>query len=275
MLVINLYARLVKDENSRTEALVDLLERALKKDQETKTTWFGHFISEVLLDTPTAEKEKRRFLNALKNIPLNALSIKTQYQTPTRKRPDIVIFSGNDPICVVEVKVDASIGENQLNNYDIFLQRTADGNPTALVLLTKGTQPPEGFANPADGAYHTSLRSVVSWNRIAKWSEEFSQESDVDEPLKTLAREFGEFLKEDAMPTLDDVTRARLYLAHSHDALVGAVKNMADISQLPDDWSVGKRGNPNIGGSAYLNGSVQKIIIVPSVGLTTGSALIP
>lgn len=238
--MINLYARLVKkDENPRTEALVDLLERILEKDQEAETARFGHFISEILLNQPTNEEEKVSFLETLENMPLNALSIKTQYRTPTGVIPDIVVFNGDRPICAIEVKINAPIGEGQLVSYDTFLQYAAEGNPTALVLLTQGTQPPEGFTNLADEAYHTSLRSVASWNRVAKWFEELSQEDDVDEPLKTLAHEFGEFLKEDTMPTLDDVASARLYLARSHWALIEAVKNMADGYQLPDSWSAG------------------------------------
>ena len=239
MLVINLYTRLVKNENARTEALVDLLERILKKDQEEKTTRFRCFISEVLLNEPTSEEKKVGFLETLKNMPLNALSINAQYRTLIGVIPDIVIFGGNHPICAIEVKIDASIEEEQLKNYDTFLQQSAEGNSTALVLLTHITQPPEGFTEPTHGAYRTSLRSVASWNRVAKWLEELSQKSDVDEPLKTLAREFGEFLKGDAMPTLDDVARARLYLARSHWALIAAVKNMADGYQLPDGWSAG------------------------------------
>ena len=238
----NLYARLVKNENTRTEALVDLLERILEKDREVKTTRFGCFVSEVLLDGPTAEKEKKKFLNMLKNIALNALSIKTQYQTPTGVIPDIVVFNGNHPICAIEVKVDAPIGEEQLESYDTFLQQATDGNPTALVLLAQSTQPPEGFTNPTYEAYHASLRSVASWNRAAKWFEELSQESDVDEPLRTLAHEFGEFLKEDTMPTLDDVAIARLYLARSYNTLIGAVQNMLAGYQLPDGWNAGTRG---------------------------------
>ncbi len=235
----NLYARLVRNEDDRTEALVDLLERTLKKDREAITTRFRCFIAEVLLGTPTDEEEKASFLNRLGNIPLDALSIKTQYRTSTGVIPDIVVLNGDRPICVVEVKIDAPLGERQLESYDTFLQQVAEGNPTALVLLTQGTQPPEGFTNPADETYRTSLRSVTSWNRVAKWFEELSQRSDVDEPLKTLAREFGEFLKEDTMPTLDDVARARLYLTHSHNTLVGAVQNMAAGYQLPNGWRAG------------------------------------
>ncbi len=241
MLVINLYTRLVKNENARTEALVDLLERILKKDQEEKTTRFRYFISEVLLNEPTSEEEKVGFLETLKNMPLNALSINAQYRTLIGVIPDIVVFNGDRPICAIEVKIDASLGEEQLESYDAFLQQTANGNPTALVLLTQSTQPPEGFTNPDSRAYRTSLRSLASWGKVAKWFEELSQESAIDEPLNTLAREFGEFLKEDAMPTLDDAARARLYLTHSHNALVGAVQNMAAGAgeQLPDGWSAG------------------------------------
>ena len=40
------------------------------------------------------------------------------------------------------------------------------------------------------------------------------------------------------MPTLDDIAKARLYLADSHDALTGAVENMGDGFQFPKNvWS--------------------------------------
>ena len=68
-LMINLYARLAKKENAGTEALVDLLERILKKDREAKIPRFRDFISEVLLNKPTAEEEKTSFLKTLANIP--------------------------------------------------------------------------------------------------------------------------------------------------------------------------------------------------------------
>ena len=252
----NLYARLVRNEDDRTEALVDLLERILKKDREAKIPRFWHFVSEVLLDKPTDEEGKIGFLNTWKNMQLDVLSIKTQYQTSTGVRPDIVVFNGNRPICAIEVKVDAPLGEEQLESYDTFLQQDADGNPAALVLLTQGTQPPKGFTDPMHEAYRTSLRSVASWNRVAKWFEGLSQDSDIDEPLKTLAREFGEFLKEESMPTLDDVAIARLYLARSHNILIGAVQNMAARYEIPDGWSAGTRGRirpGRIGISGWLD----------------------
>ncbi len=51
----NLYARLVKGEDERTEALADLLERVLLKDGEENTEWFRGFVSAVLLARPTSE----------------------------------------------------------------------------------------------------------------------------------------------------------------------------------------------------------------------------
>lgn len=109
--MINLYARLIKNENDRTEALVDLLERIFEKDQEAEAARFRHFISAILLNQPTNEEEKISFLETLGNMPLSALSIKTQYRTPTGVIPDIVVFNGARPICAVEVKIDASLGE--------------------------------------------------------------------------------------------------------------------------------------------------------------------
>ena len=105
----NLYVRLVKlvpkPEDFRTEALTDLLERLLREDCEKSTERFREFVSKVLLANPTDKDLKECFLDMLKDVPLDALSIKTQYRIPQGRIPDIVIFNGNRPICVVEVKV--------------------------------------------------------------------------------------------------------------------------------------------------------------------------
>ena len=238
--MINLYGRLVTDEDSRTEALVDLLERMLSKDRKEKTERFQDFVSEVLLAEPTDKGEKKRFLGMLKNdVLLDELSIKTQRQIPQGSRPDIVVFNSGRPICIVEVKVGAPIGDSQLENYGDFLKEAAQGKPTALVLLTRGTQPPEGFTDEEGcDRYDVGLRSIASWNNTADWFEKLSREGNgVDEPLKSLAREFSDFLKEYAMPTLDDVTIARLYLAGTEDRLTEAVKNMGEGYEFSDGWT--------------------------------------
>ena len=231
----NLYKRLVKKENDWTEALVDLLERLLSKGR------FRGFFSEVQLANPTDEGEKRRFLDMLDNS-LDALSIETQYRIPQGRIPDIVVFNGGCPICVVEVKIGAAIEVGQLEDYGAFLEDNANNNPTALVLLTHSTPAPDEFTNAACNNYRVSLRSVASWNNTAAWFEKLSHEGNgVDESLKDRTREFSEFLKGYTMPTLDDVAKTRLYLADSHDALTGSVKNMGAGFQFPNGWKDWKK----------------------------------
>ena len=84
----------------------------------------------------------------LSDVPLDALSIETQYRIPQGRIPDIVVFNGNRPICVVEVKVDAEIRDRQLEDDGAFLEAKANGKPTALVLLTHITRPPGEFTDP-------------------------------------------------------------------------------------------------------------------------------
>ncbi len=242
----NLYRRLVKYENGRTEALADLLERLLSKDREKNTTRFQEFVSEVLLAEPTDEARKACLLDMLDNS-LADLSIETQHRILQGRIPDIVVFNRDRPIFIVEVKIGAKIGGGQLEDSGAFLE--ADGNPTALVLLTHSTPAPDEFTDPACNDYHVSLRSVASWNNTAAWFEKLSHEGNgVDEPLKDRTREFSEFLKEYNMPTLDDFAIARLYLADSHDALTGAVESMGDGYKFPNGWGEWRNRNADDSG---------------------------
>ena len=190
----NLYARLVAGENPRTEALADLLERVLAEDREEKTARFGDFVARVLLADATDERSRTAFLGAI-NDSRGALSVVTQYRTTDGAIPDIVILNGSDPVCVIEVKIDAAIEKRQLETYGVWLEGRARNRYTgALVLLTHVTPAPAGFTNPKSGSYGVGLRGVGSWNQAADWFAELSLEEDgVDEPLKSLAGEFGSF----------------------------------------------------------------------------------
>ena len=238
----NLYARLVKKEDARTEALADLLERILAHDRETGSSrWFAYFVDQVLLTHATGVPEREGIVRWL-NEPSAALSVETQYPIDDGTVPDMVIFDGNDPICVVEVKIDAPISEGQLEGYGRWLAEEAGGRyKPALVLLTAGIPAPSGFTDPAYKAFGVGLRGVASWNTVAEWFAEFGRMGDgVNEPLKSLAKEFGEFLKEDAMPTLDDVAIARQYLAGSKQRLKRAVESMHAGFPCPEGWSRGQ-----------------------------------
>lgn len=233
----NLYARLVKGEDARTEALADLLERMLAGDREGNTYRFADFVSDVLLADPTANQEKENFLQGpIRNSA--DITVETQFQIPDGKKPDMVIFNGAEPLCVVEVKVDADVADGQLEGYGRWLaQNAGEGNTPALVLLMRDThQAPQTFLDPGADAFGVQLRSIVSWNEVAEWFSTVSAVR-VDEPLRSLAREFGEFLKEDGMATLDDAAIARQYLASSERKLTQAVENMRANFPFPEHWT--------------------------------------
>ena len=236
----NLYSRLVGGEDQRTEALADLLERIFTEDRERGTRRFGDFVSRVLLIDATDEPAKADLLGRI-NDPVAVLSVVTQYRIGHGSIPDMVIFDGSDPLCVVEVKIDAPLGKNQLEGYGRWLAETAnDRYKPALVLLTHITSAPPGFTDRRNKHFGVELRSVASWNTAAEWFAELGVEKNgVNEPLKSLAAEFGEFLKEEAMPTLDDVAIARNYLSRSKQRLEQAVVNMQAGYEFPGHWAPG------------------------------------
>ena len=237
----NLYVRLANGEDETTEALADLLERVLAGDRERNTSRFGDFVSDVLLGRATSQGGKERFLGLVDGSG-GSLSMRTQHRIPEGTIPDLVIFRSGEPICVVEVKIGAAIGEKQLEGYGKWLKGEACCRyEPALVLLTQATGVPEEFTDPSDVRYGVSLRSAAFWSDVAAWFAALSRgEEFVEEPLKTLASEFAEFLREDAMPTLDDAAIARNYLAHSYGKLTEAVRNMQDGYAFPSHWSAGR-----------------------------------
>ena len=238
----NLYSRLVGGEDQRTEALADLLDRILADDRERDTRRFGDFMSRVLLADATVEPAKADLLGRI-NDPAAVLSVATQHRIGHGSIPDMLLFDGNDPLCVVEVKIDAALGKNQLEGYGRWLEKRANhGYKPALVLLTHVTSAPPGFTDRGNESFGVELRSIAFWNTVAEWFAELGVEEDgVGEPLKSLSAEFGEFLKEEAMPTLDDVAIARNYFAHSHTKLTRAVENMQAGYEFPGHWGAGNR----------------------------------
>ena len=237
----NLYSRLAAytthRENYRTEALVDILERLLGKECEESTNRFLNFFSQVLLANSTNQR-KKDFLDGLENS-LNRLSIKTQHSIP-EAIPDIVVLNGQQPVCVVEVKIGAGIGDNQLEKYGEYLKQAEDtnGNLTALVFLTHATSPPEGFTDPACCTYGVDLRSVAYWSTVANWFKKLAnEECGIDDSLKTLIYEFSEYLfKEDSMFTLDDIAITRTYYSQSHSSITRAIETIASQFQFGNNW---------------------------------------
>ena len=174
----NLYSRLVSGEDQRTEALADLLERILTEDRERGARRFGDFVSRVLLADVTDKQAKEDLLGRI-NDPVSVLSVVTQYRIGDGSIPDMVIFDGSDPICVVEVKIDAPLGEDQLEGYGRWLAETANNRyKPALVLLTHVTSAPPGFTDRGNENFGVELRSVAFWNTVAEWFAELGVEED-------------------------------------------------------------------------------------------------
>ena len=193
----NLYTRLVKGEDDRTKALADLLERVFADDRQQATSRFADSVSRALLDGVSDLATKEAFLRLVNETP-NSLSVVTQLQIADGTIPDLVILNGSDPLCVVEAKIDARIGERQLEGYGRWLKDKAGGRyEPALVLLTESTDAPDEFGKPGDRGYGVGLRSVAYWRVVADWFGKLGRgEDSVGEPLSALAYEFSEFLRE-------------------------------------------------------------------------------
>ena len=244
---MSIYDRLVAVEDQRTEALADLLERVLATDRMSEAQWFGHFVTDVLLAGTTNERAMAAFLSSF-GATREPLSVATQYQIDQidySARPDMVVFRGSDPLFVIEVKIHAPVSDGQLERYGLWLAARAEGRYTpALVLLTQRARAPAGFVDAEIGGFGVQLRSVASWQAVAEWFTKLAlEENGVEEPLKSLAREFSVHLEEEEdVPTLDDVAIARLYLEHSHERLTNSVARLADGFIFPD----GRERSPKV-----------------------------
>ena len=247
--MINLYSRLVTDEDHHTEALTDLLERCLYRDRGHSTTNFSDFVLDVLLDNPTDTQQKARFAEELRRVSLDDISIETQHHTRLWGTPDIVIFRGVRPICVVEVKVDSEPAVAQPKKYDTFLTRANNTPeiPTALALLAARPAILAEFGDRDCASFSVKLRSVAYWSKVADWLKDlYHEDSGLDGSLNTLAREFCEFLERD-MPTLDDVAAARNYLSHSHEVLTSVVRDIRQAYCFPNGLNAGNIYHKRVG----------------------------
>ncbi len=66
------------------------------------------------------------------------LSIATQYRIPDGTIPDMVIFNGGGPVCVVEVKIDAAFQAGQLEGYGAWLRGQAGGGQPERMMIEDG-----------------------------------------------------------------------------------------------------------------------------------------
>jgi len=158
------------------------------------------------------------------------------------KRPDIMVFDGDEPIMIIECKVGAGFTEgafvengssaahkvDQLRFYDKWLAARTT-RPVALVLLTHLVDAPIDFLVDR-GKYQSALRSVKRWSQLYRWLTTEDRQTwwkDVD---RALVDETIQFLKEKELmsenPTLNDFAAARLYLGG------GAYARIADALRI-------------------------------------------
>lgn len=157
-------------ENFLTEALADILERLPIESQVA-------FLKSLML--PKAASAFDTVVSGRAS-----LEFVTQASAST-KRPDLVVYAGERPIVVIEVKVAAGLQEheveaaavnaeakatrNQLETYAGWIageNMSSDVWPGAVVFLTGRTDPPKDFIEGrSDGVF----RSVRYWKHVGDW----------------------------------------------------------------------------------------------------------
>jgi len=175
-------------ENYLTEALCDLLNR----------------IGE---DAPA---EQRTFLKNLELFKADGaaerLYFKTQEHITTEsgsRKPDLIGYDSNDdPVLVIEVKIDAQFTENQLWEYGTWLDKHGREG-AVLALLTDSTLPPSDFRG-----------RVVYWRDVRRELKSLPGHGNF--VYLTLAEEFIDFLHEQGiaveMPKQVDFAKLGEYL---------------------------------------------------------------
>jgi hypothetical protein len=172
----NLLLRLHKwarrqDENFHTEALVHLLRHLLQNEPVAATNILKGITGEVL-DLVPAE--------------MASVNINTQVST-LEGIPDIEIKKVPDHLVYVEVKVEAELGELQLESYREALTKSGFKR-MGLILLTKFSVTEQIKAKCND---------TLRWYQIAEWLECELAEKRIQQPLSIyLVEQFLEFLKQ-------------------------------------------------------------------------------
>jgi hypothetical protein len=213
-------------ENFLTEAIADILNRLPQKQML-------EFVSELLIPAGS----QPAWLSILKTPGGAACSWTTQMQVPIEEggsiRPDLVFEIDGQPVLIVEAKVDSPVGRgpsatdadedkqgsdgqalpvlieenlgaalDQLDAYGRWLvSRSPWTTESALVLLSRGTEPPERFKQYKEGL----LRRHCRWHEVSRWlkaaTEQNIEVSRISEEAgwRMLCGELAAFLEEKEM----------------------------------------------------------------------------
>jgi hypothetical protein len=156
-----------RKEKFLTEVLTEFLNVLSRREPNLHR----RFVGDVLLADCTCKDPK-----VLRQIETaNVSGWKSQWGIDWRKSqnpptPDLILFEKPDavgklkPLIVIENKLGAPLGKNQLPTYGKWLKsKNPDG---ALVFLTHATEPPNDYYK---GDYGVKTRAISLWVRVTEW----------------------------------------------------------------------------------------------------------
>jgi hypothetical protein len=199
-------------ENFLTEALADIFNRLPTPLQ----------IALIVRMLPASCSER------LRNTCKEGKKIEARTQVPivalgSVKRPDVIVYLDGKPLLLFEIKCGAPVGlhglevperdppmeaekailsfQNQLKTYADWIASQCTGDWSgAVVLLTHGTPPPEGFEDEGHGD-----QSVVcvtrKWKDVGEWLAKNLDLNQSETTYCALASDFNDFLEEKGLMT--------------------------------------------------------------------------
>ena len=162
-----------QEENFLTESFVYLLNLILERE---------NVIGLRILSRLCGEKSTAWFNSG------SAISINTQLSVD-EDRPDIIIHVDSDKIIFIEVKLDSSLGIEQLERYYSHLTRK-NSQDIQLVLITRSRH------SIQETTLDRSLFHHVCWYEISGWLSEIEIH---DEVTSFVVEQFLDFLREKGM----------------------------------------------------------------------------
>ena len=182
------------------------------------------------------------------------------------KRPDIIVCLDSKPLILFEVKCDAPLGvhrlegqehdrpmepeqtifsfQNQLKTYTDWIASQCTGNWSgAVVFLTHGTPPPEGFEDEGRGG-ESVICVTRKWKNVGDWLAKNLDLNESDTTYCALASDFTDFLEGEGLMTefmtSRDLAAMALFMPayRSLDYTFGTV-----ISAITSKYPTSKGGN--------------------------------
>jgi hypothetical protein len=201
-----------------THALTDLLNRIT----DANSALVGDFVFDVMLAGRTTGSAAELSLKKLRKRLLRTEKLRWEPQPGIvlangfKRRADIGLYSGANPLLIVEGKVSAKLSVGQLEAYGTSLASNypSESNPgAALIFLTHTTAQPNNFLEEGVSDYGVPLRAVSSWMEVHN-SLAMSRFKPKDPFLNRLIEEFRDFMSEHKLNgmTLKDTTFLRKLL---------------------------------------------------------------